>query len=51
MVLDFPLALESIDGVARGHDVAVVEQRRIAADADQAAPGAGADELADFGFA
>src|SRR6185437_13622225 len=50
-VLDFPVAFEPVDGVARSHDVATVEQSGIAADADESAPGARAHQLAHAGLA
>ena len=51
VVFDLPFAVDALDGVARSHDVAAIEEAGIAADADQAAPGAGTDQLANAGLA
>ena len=51
VVLDLPLAVESIDRRARRHDDAAVEQFGITADADQPAPRARSDQGTDAGLA
>src|ERR1700693_4212229 len=48
VVLYFPLAVQSVDRTARRGDRASIQQRWIAPDAHQAAPGARPDQRADF---
>src|SRR5690606_3464807 len=45
--LDAPGAVLFVEAEGRGGDGAAVDQARVAGDADEAAPGAGTDELAD----
>ncbi len=51
VVLDFPLAIQSVNCGARCGHVSAVDQLGIAADADEPSPGFLADERADSCFA
>src|SRR5262249_14684011 len=48
VALDAPGAVELVEAEGGRGDGAAVDQARVAGDADEAAPGAGADELAEF---
>src|SRR6185436_6970659 len=50
VALDAPGAVLLVEGEARALDVAAVDQERVAREADQAAPGARADQLPEAGL-
>src|SRR5271154_2015740 len=51
MALDLPLSVQAADRDTWRHHAATIHERRIAADADEAAPRAHADQRPEFGFA